>query len=33
VLPFFFTGLLVAVAVAVAWFSGYVVYKLYEGQR
>jgi hypothetical protein len=31
VLEYFFTGLLVAIAIA--WFSGYVVYKLYEGQR
>jgi len=28
----FFTGLLVAVAVLIAWFSIYVVYKLYQGQ-
>lgn len=30
---YFFTALLVVVAVAVAWSSGYLVYKLYEGQR
>ena len=28
----FFTGLLVAVSVLIAWFSIYVVYKLYQGQ-
>ncbi|WP_261568696.1 hypothetical protein [Frankia gtarii] len=33
VLHYFFTGLLVAMSVLIAWFSGYVVYKLYEGQR
>ncbi|CAO5230520.1 conserved hypothetical protein [Frankia sp. AgKG'84/4] len=33
VLHYFFTGLLVAMCVLIAWFSGYVVYKLYEGQR
>lgn len=32
-LELIFTGLIVAVAVAVAWFAGYVVYKLYTGQR
>jgi hypothetical protein len=33
VLEYFFTGLLIAIAILIAWFSGYVVYKLYEGQR
>jgi hypothetical protein len=33
VLEVFFTGLLVAVAVLIAWFSFYVVYKLYKGQE
>ena len=28
----FFTELLVAVSVLIAWFSIYVVYKLYQGQ-
>lgn len=28
-----YTGMLVLVLLAVAWFSGYVVYKLYEGQK
>lgn len=28
-----YTGLLVLIFLAVAWFSGYVVYKLYEGQK
>lgn len=27
-----FTGLLALAAVAVTWFSGLVVYKLYKGQ-
>jgi hypothetical protein len=33
VLDGFYTGLLVLVAVLIAWFSVYVVYKLYQGQR
>jgi hypothetical protein len=33
VLEVFFTGLLVAVSVLIAWFSFYVVYKLYKGQE
>ncbi|MCM3885452.1 hypothetical protein [Frankia sp. R82] len=33
VLHYFFTGLLVAMCVLIAWFAGYVVYKLYEVQR
>lgn len=28
----FFTTLLVLVAVFIAWFAGYVVYKLYKSQ-
>ncbi len=32
-LEIFYTGLLVLVAVFITWFSVYVVYKLYEGQR
>ncbi len=27
-----YTGLLVAVALLIGWFSVYVVYKLYKGQ-
>ena len=33
VLETFFLGLLVAVSVTIAWFAGYVVYKLFKGQR
>ena len=29
----FFTALLVAVFLFIGWFSVYVVYKLYQGQR
>ena len=29
----FFIALLVVTALAVAWFAGYVVYKLFAGQR
>ncbi len=32
-LEFFYTGLLIAVFLFVTWFSVYVVYKLYQGQR
>ena len=32
-LEFFYSGLLVLVAAFIAWFSIYVVYKLYQGQR
>jgi hypothetical protein len=32
VLHVVFTGLFVAVVVFVAWFSAYVVYRLYEGR-
>lgn len=28
-----FIGLLVAASVAIAWFAGYVVYRLFAGQR
>lgn len=33
VLEIFFTGLLIATVVAVTWFAGYVVYKLFKGQK
>jgi hypothetical protein len=29
----FFTALLVIMGVAVLWFAGYVVYRLYSDQR
>jgi cell division protein FtsL len=29
----FFTGMLVLAFLVIAWFSVYVVYKLYHGQR
>lgn len=32
-LEFFYTALLVLVFVVITWFAGYVVYKLYQGQR
>ena len=32
-IEFFYTGLLVAVFLFVTWFAGYVVYKLYQGQK
>jgi hypothetical protein len=32
-LEIFFIGLLVAASAAIGWFSIYVVYKLYKGQR
>lgn len=28
-----FIGLLVVVTVAIAWFAGFVVYRLYKGQH
>jgi hypothetical protein len=28
-----YTTLLVIIFLLIAWFSGYVVYKLYQGQR
>ncbi len=31
-MEYFFTGLLVAVPLGVAWFSCYVVYKIYESR-
>ncbi|OAA26390.1 hypothetical protein UG55_101654 [Frankia sp. EI5c] len=32
-LHYFMSGLLVAMAMLIAWFSGYVVYKLHGGRR
>lgn len=32
-LEFVYTAILVLVFLFIAWFSCYVVYKLYEGQR
>jgi hypothetical protein len=32
-LEYFYTGLLIGVFAFVTWFSVYVVYKLYQGQR
>ncbi len=32
-LEIFYTGLLVLVALFITWFAGYVVYRLYSGQR
>lgn len=32
-LEVFFIGLLVAASLTIAWFAGYVVFKLYKGQR
>lgn len=32
-LEIFYTGLLVVVALFITWFAGYVVYRLYHGQR
>lgn len=32
-LEFFYTGLLVAAFLLITWFSVYVVYKLFQGQR
>lgn len=28
-----FIGLLIAATITIAWFAGYVVYKLFTGQR
>ncbi|PFG34332.1 hypothetical protein ATL42_2238 [Sanguibacter antarcticus] len=28
-----FLGLLIAATLTITWFSGYVVYKLFKGQR
>jgi hypothetical protein len=33
VLEYFFSGILVLAFAFITWFSIYVVYKLYEGQR
>ena len=33
VLEFVYTGILVLAFAFIAWFSVYVVYKLYQGQR
>lgn len=33
VLEGFFIGLLVAATLTIGWFAGYVVYRLYKGQR
>jgi len=33
VLEFVYTGLLIVVALFITWFSVYVVYKLYQGQK
>jgi hypothetical protein len=32
-LELFFTGLLIAAVLTITWFAGYVVYKLFQGQR
>ena len=32
-LEFVYTGILVVAFLLIGWFSFYVVYKLYEGQR
>jgi hypothetical protein len=32
-IEYFYTGLLVAAFLAIAWFSGYVVYRLFHGQK
>jgi hypothetical protein len=32
-IEYFYTGLLIAAFVFIVWFSVYVVYKLYQGQR
>ena len=32
-LEVFYTGILVAVFLFITWFSVYVVYKLYQGQK
>lgn len=32
-LELIFLGLLIAAAVTITWFAGFVVYKLYKGQR
>lgn len=32
-LEYFYTGLLIASFLVIGWFSVYVVYKLYQGQK
>ncbi|KZM33390.1 hypothetical protein ABIC85_001639 [Oerskovia enterophila] len=32
-LELIFLGLLIAATVTITWFAGFVVYKLYQGQR
>lgn len=32
-LEYFYTGLLIAAAVLITWFSVYVIYRLYQGQQ
>jgi len=32
-IEYFYTGLLAAAFAGVTWFAGYVVYRLYQGQR
>ncbi len=32
-LEVFFLVLLIAVSIVIAWFAGFVVYRLYKGQR
>ena len=32
-IEYFYTGLLIAAFAFIAWFSVYVVYRLYQGQR
>lgn len=32
-LEIFFIGLLVAAVLVITWFAGYVLYKLFKGQR
>jgi len=32
-IEYFYTGLLIAAFLLITWFSVYVVYKLYQGQR
>jgi len=32
-IEYFYTGLLVAAFVLISWFSVYVVYRLFQGQK
>ncbi|PRY11132.1 hypothetical protein CLV37_11486 [Kineococcus rhizosphaerae] len=32
-LEVFFLVLLIVVSIVIAWFAGYVVYRLFQGQR